>query len=326
MPSHKFLVTGAMGCLGAWTVRLLLDEGADVLAFDLSRADHRLRLLLSDDELRNLPIVQGDITDGEGFRRVVEHEGITHIVHLAALQVPLCKADPVRGARVNVEGTLNVFEVARARADQVQGLSYASSVAVFGPPDLYPGGVAGDESPPAPNTLYGAYKLANEGSARVYARDYGVSSVGLRPFVVYGPGRDQGLTSAATLAMLAAAAGNAYHIGHGGTLVFHYAPDVARVFIDAARAKPTGAHILNIGGTRASIAELIATIEAAVPDTVGAITFDDVPLPFPTGVDASGLDDLLGPVFYTPLSEAVVTTVETFRDLLDRDLVMPPAN
>lgn len=169
MPSHRFLVTGAMGCLGAWTVRLLLDEGADVLAFDLSRADHRLRLLLSDDELRNLPIVQGDITDGEGFRRVVEHEGITHIVHLAALQVPLCKADPVRGARVNVEETLNVFEVARARADQVQGLSYASSVAVFGPPDLYPGGVAGDESPPAPGTLYGAYKLANEGSARVYA-------------------------------------------------------------------------------------------------------------------------------------------------------------
>ena len=118
---ERFLVTGAMGCLGAWTTRALVDEGADIVAFDYTTDDHRLRLLLSDEELPGLLLVQGDISDTDTVLGVVEQERITHIIHLAALQVPFCRADPPRGAAVNVTGTVNVFEAARS-SPRVEGV------------------------------------------------------------------------------------------------------------------------------------------------------------------------------------------------------------
>ena len=109
-------MTGAKGCIGAWTVRCLLSEGTPVVAFDLDTDPGRLRLLASDDEIGQVRRVAGDISDTAEVNRVVADEGITHIIHLAALQQPFCLADPPRGATVNVTGTVNIFEaVARHR-------------------------------------------------------------------------------------------------------------------------------------------------------------------------------------------------------------------
>lgn len=312
--TERFLVTGSMGCLGAWTIRLLIDEGVPVVGFDLSEDDRRLRMLLSEEELARVGLVRGDIVDTAAMREVVAEERITHIVHLAALQVPFCKADPVAGSRVNVTGTVNVFEAALAR--HVQGLAYASSVAVFGPPELYGEDPVADDARPAPQTLYGVYKLANEGTARVYARDHDLPSVGLRPYIVYGVGRDQGLTSGATIAMAAAAAGRSFHIGHGGTALFHYAPDVARAFIHAARSSPAGAEVLNLGGPPISMEEVVGAIQKAVPEVDDSITFEDTDLPFPSRLDGSALEHLLGGVRYTPLQEGVAESIDLFRRLL----------
>ena len=116
----------------------------------------------------------------------------------------------------------------------------------------------------------------NEAAARVYADTWGIGSIGLRPFIVYGPGRDQGLTSATTVAMLAAAGMRRYRIPFGGTRS-QYAPDVARTFIDAARAAPHTAEVFNIGGAFASVREVISSIEAVEPAALGMITYDDAP-------------------------------------------------
>jgi UDP-glucuronate 4-epimerase len=320
--AERFLVIGCMGCLGAWTVRLLIDEGADVVGSDLSTDNSRLRLLLSEEELSRVRLLQGDIVETGAVRDLVAKERVTHIVHLAALQVPTCKADPVAGSRVNVTGTVNVFEAALANG--VDGLAYASSVAVFGPPDLYREDPVRDDARPAPRTLYGAYKLANEETARIYAQDHGLTSVGLRPYIVYGPGRDQGLTSGATVAMLAAAAGSPFHISHGGTAMFQYAPDVARAFIDAARSSPQRAEVLNVGGPAVSMGEVVAAIEAAAPEAAGSITFEDTGLPFPPRLDGSELDRLIGQVPYTPITEGVAESVELFRRLLTEGKVRLP--
>ena len=116
----------------------------------------------------------------------------------------------------------------------------------------------------APRTLYGVYKLANEGTATVYAAgDAASPSVGLRPFSVYGPGRDQGLTAGPTLAIAAAVRGEPYQIGFGGRTQLHYAPDVARAFVRAARSAPGGAQTLNLGGPATAIADFVATGQAA---------------------------------------------------------------
>ncbi len=314
----RFLVTGSAGCIGSWAMHLLSREGTEVVGLDLSTDHRRLRLLT--EQQGTMRFLQADITDTDSVLGIVAAEKITHIVHLAALQIPFCQADPVGGARVNVVGTVNILEA--ARRSKVAGVTYASSVAVYGPPDLYPGGVA-DDSPLAPTTLYGAYKQANERTARVYAADYGVSSVCLRPCSVYGVGRDQGLTSAPTQAMVAAAAGVPYHIGFGGASTFQEAGEVARLLIAAARAEAEGAHFYNLGGPCVSIEEVVSLISAEEPGS--RITYGGNPLPLPDYYDGSGLDSLLGGVEYLSMAEGVSRSMSRFRELLAEGLIGPPS-
>src|SRR5712692_6680709 len=111
--SDRFLVTGALGCIGAWTVKRLIDAAVPVWTYDLPGEPRRLRLIMDDASLAKVNFVTGDITDQNKFEQTVVDHGITHIVHLTALQIPFVRADPLQGARVNVVGTGVVFETAR---------------------------------------------------------------------------------------------------------------------------------------------------------------------------------------------------------------------
>jgi nucleoside-diphosphate-sugar epimerase len=313
--NERFLITGAGGCLGAWTIARLLSEGVEVVAFDVSDDRRRLDLVVDESSDAQLHWAQGDIRDSEQLSALVRSKGITHIVHLAALQVPFCKADPLLGSQVNVSGTINVLEAVRHADGVVRGLAYASSVAVFGTPADYPGGIAGDGDRQLPASLYGVYKQANEAAARVYYVDWQVPSVGLRPCIVYGPGRDQGLTSGPTVAMLRAAGGLSSHIGFGGRSTFHHADDVAAAMIAAARLHLDGAEVFNVGGADATVADVASAIEHAAPDVT--VTFDDVELALPAGVDGRGLSEVLGEsVAFRTLEAGVSDTVDRFRGLV----------
>jgi UDP-glucuronate 4-epimerase len=313
MTEERFLVTGALGCIGSWTVKRLVDEGVSVTTYDLPGDPYRMRLIMDDSAIARVNFQEGDITDDARFQQVVRDNTITHIVHLAALQVPFVRANPILGAKVNVVGSAIVLETARKLADQIDGLVYASSIAVYGSADLYPPGPLADNAPLAPVTLYGVTKEANEGWAAVYWQDYALPSVGLRPFFVYGPGRDQGVSSTPTKAMAAAAVGRPYHISFGGTDTYQHADDVARVFIQAARTMPQGAPVYNLGGTLASVAEVIAAIETAVPESAGTLTANTEPLFTPDGVEGKAIEELLGPLTWRPLVDGVRDTIEVLR-------------
>jgi len=313
METERFLVTGALGCIGAWAVRRLVDQGTPVWTYDLPGSDHRLRLVLRDEQLALVRQIPGDITDQAAFERAVADNGITHIVHLAGLQVPFVRADPVQGARVNVVGTTIVFETVKRSAGQVRGLAYASSLGVYGAPELYPPGPLAHDAPLHPPTLYGVFKQANEGTAQIYWQEYSIPSIGLRPYVVYGPGRDQGMTSTPTKAMLAAAVGRPYHISYGGRAVFQHADDAADTFIRAARHVGAGAPVYTLGGSSASMDEVVAAIEAAAPQARRTITFEPTQLPNPAAVDSGALDAALGPIGWVPLAEGVRRTIEHFQ-------------
>ena len=221
MAEERFLVTGALGCIGAWTVRTLVGEGVPVVAFDLGRNHRRLEQILSRDELEEVKFVTGDITDLVAVESALDEHRITNVIHLAALQVPFCRADPPLGALVNVVGTVNVFEAVKRRLDRMAPVVYTSSMGAFSAADVDPvsgrlqEGVEGH-----PTTHYGVYKLANEGTARIYALDDGLSSIGLRPMTVYGAGRDQGMTSSPTVAIAAAVLRVPFTITFGGRTVF----------------------------------------------------------------------------------------------------------
>jgi nucleoside-diphosphate-sugar epimerase len=306
----RTLVTGALGCLGAWTLKALLDLGEEPVGYDLGIDDARLRLVLSNDERERVTLVEGDVTDLDALGHALDEHGVTRVVHLAALQVPLCRADPARGAHVNVYGTVVVFEAIKARLNRIRGLAYASSTAVYNATDRSPAPESGGT---APSTLYGVYKLANEGTARVYWLDEDVASIGIRPYVVYGPGRDQGLTSGPSLAMEAAARGGGYTIAYGGTAQYDYAPDVGRAFALAARAATDGAHVANFPGVPSTMQELVDAIEAAAPAAAGKILWEEGQLPFPESLEGRLLERLIGPLPHTPLADGVRRTVEHFR-------------
>ena len=323
--SEHFLVTGAMGCIGAWVVRNLARDAqrAAVIVFDLSTDPRRLRLILASDELARVNFVAGDIADLAALERALDENAITHLIHLAALQVPFCKADPPLGARVNVVGTVNVFEAVKKRR-HIAKVVYASSIAVYDAADAYPAGTPlPHDAPLRPNTHYGVYKQANEGTARVYWQDDRVSSLGLRPYVIYGVGRDQGLTSTPTKAMFAAAVGQPYHISYGGRCDLEYADDAARAFIAAARTPVEGADVFNLTGAAVHMREVVAAIEAAAPDVRGRITFEDKPLPFPEEADGAPLARVIGDFPRTPLAAGVADTVHRFRALVAAGQMQP---
>src|SRR5262249_36119215 len=160
---------------------------------------------------------------------------------------------------------VNAFEAAKRAG--LKRLVYASSFAVYGQSDDYPEGRVTDDAKLHPNNLYGVYKQANEGTARIYWQDDGIASLAFRPYPVYGPGRDQGMPSTPTKAMLAAAAGQSYHISFGGRGLFQYVDDVAKAFIQAARTPFSGAGVYNLHGTSAHMSEILAAIEAASPES-----------------------------------------------------------
>ena len=306
----RFLVTGAHGCIGAWVVRELVAHDLPVTTFDLSVEPRRLHLLLGE-SADYVPHVIGDITDLATLEQVLDDHAITNVIHLAALQVPLVRANPPLGAQVNVLGTVNVFEAAARR--QLAPVVYASSIAAYDPDGTMNG---------VPGSLYGVFKRTNEAIAAVYFAESGVSSVGVRPHTVYGVGRDQGLTSAPTVAMLAAAAGTAYTIPYSGVAQMQFAGDVARAFVGASLADATGSAVYNLPGRAVTMNDVVAAIVKVAPDAMIACT--DTTLPFPGEAAGPHFTALVAGFDETSLRDGVRMTVESFRDLMARGILAPP--
>jgi nucleoside-diphosphate-sugar epimerase len=300
---ERFLVTGALGCIGAWTCGALAEEGVEVVGYDLGTDDRRIRLATD----RPVEVVRGDITDREALARVLDERRITHVIHLAALLIPMIKADPPHGTAVNVGGTVNVLDLAKTRGIRV---AYASSAAVYSGVDDHGGPVPNDVVG-HPGSFYGVHKQACEGLARIFWAEEGVPSIGIRPFVVYGPGRDAGLTASPTLAMAAAARGESATIAFGGRTQLQLARDTARVFVACARAASQDARVFHLGGPVVSLGD----VARAVEDVTGvSVTVDEESvLPFPEEFDGRELVQAIGPIGWTPLDEGVRQTIERLR-------------
>src|SRR5436190_13829797 len=311
---ETYFITGAQGCIGSWIVKSLCERGDTPVVFDRSDDPRRLRDIMEPRDLERVRLVAGDITDISVVRSALEAAGARCIIHLAGLQVPTCQADPVAGAFVNVIGTLNVFESAKAIG--AERVVYASSAAVFG---------AGDANHPLdesaacePATHYGVFKRTNEGNARVYFLDHGLNIVGLRPLTVYGVNRDTGLTSDPTKAMKAAILNVPFHVRFSGATDFQYVEDTAAAFIACADKAPEGAHVFNLHGETVEVKEIAAAInENAMTPNRQLVTYGGPPIPIAPAINDAAIKRALGDLPSTPLAVGIHETMQRFAELRD---------
>ncbi|MBS1854920.1 MAG: NAD-dependent epimerase/dehydratase family protein [Acidobacteria bacterium] len=310
----RVLVTGAHGCIGSWVVRQLLDRSIDTIAYDQSAEPRRLSLIATPDEVKRVELRTGAIEDTARVKALVRESGVTHIVHLAATLIPFCQANPVAGAMANVIGTMNVFEAARDAGREVR-VVYASSAAVWGPPEAYGDRPLSEDDPLMPNTHYGVFKQANEGNAAVFHRLNGISSVGLRPWTVYGLGRDAGLTADPTIAAKAIVLKRPFRIRVTGKMDLQYVEDVAAAFIAALLAPLTGAHVFNLSGEIVDMRDLIGILQELRPGAGQLLGAEGPPVPVAHNMDGSRIHGLIPGIPHTPLRIGLERTLGHFERL-----------
>ena len=248
----NILIFGGCGFLGSWITKALLKKNLKITIFDLRIKTDLLKNLIGND-LNKINFIEGDISDYEQVLKATEN--MNYILNLAGLMTPDCSSNPSLGAEVNVKGSINVFEA--IKKNNIKFLIYTSSGGVYGNEDKYN---------PFPETHYGAFKLAVEGMARAYFNESLISSVGLRPFVIYGPGREIGGTAGVTLACKAAKQNFEYKVGFSGKVGFVYVEDVTNLVERLIDKAPIGALTMNINGITTSVENFVSIIKKNIPD------------------------------------------------------------
>ena len=258
----NILIFGGCGFLGSWITKALLKKNLKITIFDLRIKTDLLKNLIGND-LNKINFIEGDISDYEQVLKATED--MNYILNLAGLMTPDCSSNPSLGAEVNVKGSINVFEA--IKKNNIKFLIYTSSGGVYGNEDKYN---------PFPETHYGAFKLAVEGMARAYFNESLISSVGLRPFVIYGPGREVGGTAGVTLACKAAKQNFEYTVGFSGKVGFVYVEDVTNLVERLIDKAPLGATTMNINGITTSVENFVSITKKNIPDA--KVKFSGKPL------------------------------------------------
>ena len=300
------LVTGGCGFIGTWVLRELLELGAQPIVIDAQPVPQRWQRVLGGGAAR---VVRADasLLDRDRLQAVIEQHRVTHIIHLAALLTPACQQDPWLGVQVNVMGSAAVFDAAH-RSGRVRCVSYASSYAVYGSEARL-----GDTAPDRPPSFYGAFKQAVDLIAEQYWQHFGIASVAIRPHVVYGPERDQGLTAGPSLACRAAALGESYSIGYTGRVGYDYVEDVSRALVRGAFECSRDATIIDLYGEQATPQEFIRAIESIAPESAGRLHVSGPEIPASIPPQPRPITQLFTDWQSTALLDGVRQTVDFYR-------------
>lgn len=323
MTRQTILVTGGYGCIGAETSKWLLrNSDASVVVGSRSVSDERTQRIFYDVDRTRLTTVKLDITDQNALQQVLSEKRITRVVHLAALQTPDCNAYPHLGLQINLGGTLNVIEAMKASGSPLERFIFASSIAVYGPRAFYPSGRVPMLAEPRPVNLYGTWKLAGEHLARLFCEETGVPTLSLRPGVLYGPGRDAGLTSSPTTAMKHLVLGRAYEIPFRSRQDYLFAPDVGAAVGLAVLEPFAGYGVFSLPSRTLTTDEIVESMRRAAASMGFAgpfpITVGNQEVPFICDLEYGPFVEAFASVPHTPLDEAVQKSLEVFRDQASR--------
>jgi nucleoside-diphosphate-sugar epimerase len=260
----RYLVTGGAGFIGSHIAERLVQAGESVLVLDNLSTGRRTNIEGFESQLTFL---EGDIRD----TRVVGEamQGVDYVLHQAALaSVPRSLEDPLTSSEVNVNGTLNLLDAARRQG--VKKFVYASSSSVYGDSETLP---KVEDMAPQPKSPYAVSKLAGELYARVFSAAFGMDTVGLRYFNVFGPRQDPNSQYAAVIPIFSKSliAGTAPTIFGDGeqSRDFTYIDNVVTANLLACRSAVPGARVYNVAcGDRFTLNELYARLQSILGVTV----------------------------------------------------------
>ncbi len=312
-----YVVTGGAGFIGSHLVQRLLAEETDTAlrVFDNFESGRRANLAFATGSGDRLQIVEGDVRDLGALERV--SKGASVIFHQAAMRsVPRSVADPLGANDNNVNGTLHVLEAARRAG--VRRVVYASSSSVYGDNPELP---KREDQQPSPISPYAVSKAAGEQYAAVWTRLYGVETVGLRYFNVFGPRQDPASEYAAVVPrfILWALRGTTLEVHGDGSQSrdFTYIDNVVDANLLAAEAPQASGEVFNVGcGRRVSLLDIVSRLERLVgrslerrhtPSRAG-----DVPH---TLADIDKAKRLMGYTAAVDFDEGLRRTVDYFRSL-----------
>ncbi|MGV6875011.1 NAD-dependent epimerase/dehydratase family protein [Pseudochelatococcus sp. B33] len=289
----RILVIGGTGFIGARVIARLLAAGMRPRIVDFAPNAARLR----PGDAAACEFVTGDVTSADAV--AAASEGCDGIVHLAGMLTVDCARDPARASAVNLTGSINVFEAAKQAKLPV---AYLSSAGVFGPDSA---------DTPFPMTIYGVTKLAVEGVARVYAADHGVPSLGLRPYIVYGPGESSGIAAGPSIAIAASLRREPATIRFSGRAGFVHVDDVARLLVAALSGGLAGSPVLTVAGQTCGVDEFVDELVRQTGWT--GITVAGSPLKIPGDLASDPVPAWLGDHPVTPVNAGIAKTLDELR-------------
>jgi UDP-N-acetylglucosamine/UDP-N-acetyl-alpha-D-glucosaminouronate 4-epimerase len=252
-----YLVTGGAGFIGSNIVRALVAREQRVRVLDNLETG---RLENLQDVMDVIDFVRADIRSPTVCRAAMQ--GVRFVLHQAALpSVPRSLQDPIGCSAVNIQGTVNLLVA--ARDERVERFVFASSSSVYGDTPTLP---KTESMPPNPLSPYAVSKLTGEHLCRVFARAYGLKTVALRYFNIYGPRQDPTSAYAAVIPLFISHCLNgteATIFGDGlQSRDFTFVEDCVAANLLACKAPVSGGEVCNIGnGARVTIAELHSLIQ-----------------------------------------------------------------
>ena len=258
------LVTGGYGCIGAELIKWLLRNTDErVLLGSRTISQERTDRMFHDLDIERLSFVSLDVSDRANVDQVFTDNEITRIAHLGALQTPDCNAHRDLGLQINLAGTQHLLEACKASPIKIERFVFASSIAVYGPRASYPQERVPMLAEPNPVNVYGVWKLASEQLCKFFSEDTDTPTISLRPGVLFGPGRDAGLTSTPTKALKCVALGESYQIPFRTKQDYLYAPDVGAAFANALVEPFEGYGVFTLPAQTVAMPDFVAVMKSA---------------------------------------------------------------
>ncbi len=254
------LITGGLGFLGRYLAKELVEQGEDVVIFDVAKDENLLGTIP-----KEIEVISRDIGDLSQIQEVVKYQRIENIYHLAALLPPLSEQNLVTTFKVNIQGTLNILET--AVTGLLKSVIFLSSIATYG---SGLSSLVNEDMPQQPRNMYGVSKLCSEKIGEQYWRKHGLNFRAVRLPPVLGAGRrDSAPSSFAYLAIREATLGRPFvvNVTPETRLPLLYIRDAINCLVSLQKAEENKLkrRIYNIHGFSASAQEIVDSIKKFIP-------------------------------------------------------------